>query len=102
MCIRDRFIAQMCARFGVSLNFGRRIQPLVELARGSEPKKRKLLLEMIERSFAEESRRVAEERAGGAPEDWRVLSSVARLLHGWNPPSWFERWNDEPPRPLRS
>ena len=98
----SRIIAELCARYGVSLAFGRKLQPLVELACKSEARKQSLLLEMVERSFAEESKRIAREKAGGAPDDWHVLSSVARLLHGWNPPSWFERWNDEPPRPIRS
>ena len=89
----------MCTRFRVSLDFGRRLQPLVERAVRSEPEKQRLLLAMIERSFAEEARRVALEKAGGEPDDWRVLSTVAGVLHGWNPPAWFDRWDDLPPRP---
>ena len=64
-----RFIAQLCSRFRVSLDFGRRLQPLVVRAMQSEPEKRRLLLEMIERSFAEESRRAALERKAGSPDD---------------------------------
>ena len=87
-----RFVAEMCTRFRVSLDFGRRLQPLVEKAARSSPDKRRLLLELVERSFAEEGRRAEQERSGCSPEDWRVLVNVAGVLHGWHPPLWFERW----------
>ena len=89
----------MCNRFRVSLEFGRRLQPLVERAARSDPEKQRRLLDMIERSFAEEGRRAERERQGCSSEDWRALTTVARVLHGWNPPSWFDRWEDERPRP---
>ena len=92
-----RYISKMCSRFRVSLDFGRRLQPLVEKAARSEPSKRRLLLEMVERSFAEEGRRAHIERTGCTPEDWRLLVGVASVLHGWNPPEWFDRWEDEQP-----
>jgi hypothetical protein len=79
-----RLIAQLCARFRVSADFGRRLQPLVDKATRSEPRKRRLLLEMVERSFAEEACRAREQL-----EDWRSLVVVAGMLHGWNPPVWF-------------
>lgn len=89
-----RLIAQLCSRFRVSLDFGRRLQPLVEMAVRAEPRKQRLLLEMVERSFAEEERRVARARQAGPAEDWRTLAAVARVLHGWNPPSWFD-WSED-------
>lgn len=91
-----RFVAEMCTRFCVSLDFGRRLQPLVEKAARAAPEKQRLLLELVERSFAEEGRRAELERNGCSPEDWRVLANVACVLHGWRPPQWFERWEDEP------
>jgi hypothetical protein len=91
-----RFVAEMCTRYHVSLDFGRRLQPLVEKAARSTPQKQRLLLELVERSFAEESRRAELERSGCSPEDWRVLVSVAGVLHGWQPPQWFDRWEDDP------
>ncbi len=101
-----RLIAQLCTRFRVSLDFGRRLQPLVEKAVAAEPEKRRLLLELVERSFAEEARRIGDEVRTGEPgftaRDRQSLSTVASVLHGWNPPSWFERWDDEPPRPRPS
>jgi hypothetical protein len=93
-----RFIAMLCARFRVSRDFGRRLQPLVEKAVRAEPEKRRLLLELVERSFAEEARRAELERADCASDDRRALRAVASVLHGWQPPAWFERWEDEPPR----
>lgn len=94
-----RFLARLCSQYQVSLDFGRRLEPLVRKALLSEPEKRRLLLEMVERSFEEESRRARRERRGGnSDEDWQALTTVASLLHGWNPPSWFDRWEDEPPR----
>jgi hypothetical protein len=93
-----RFIAQLCSRYRVSLDFGRRLQPLVEMAAKAEPRKQRLLLEMVERSFAEEGRRLARERESGPGSDWRALLGVARVLHGWNPPSWFD-WSEDQHRP---
>ena len=94
-----RIIARLCSHFRVSLDFGRRLQPLVEKAAQAEPEKQRLLLELVERSFAEESRRVElERRSDTRDEDWRALINVASVLHGWNPPGWFDRWDDEPPR----
>jgi hypothetical protein len=89
----DRVIARFCARFGVSLAFGRKLRPLVEKAARAEPRKKRLLLELVERSFAEEARRAAEQLG-----DWRALTTVASVLHGWDPPRWFEGWRDSPPR----
>lgn len=85
-----RFIAQLCSRFQVSLDFGRRLQPLVEMASRSAPGKQRLLLELVERSFAEEGQRAERERSGGPEDDRRVLLMVARVLHSWNPPAWFD------------
>src|SRR5262245_23949064 len=96
-----RFIARLCSRYQVSLDFGRRLEPLVEKAAQSSPEEQRLLPEMVERSFAEEGRRAERERRrGNTADDWQALTTVAGLLHGWNPPSWFDRWEDEPPRAL--
>ena len=94
-----RLIAQLCSRFRVSIDFGRRLQPLIDKALAApDPAKRKGLLELVERSFAEEGRRAQLERTGSStPDEWRALQSVARMLHTWNPPGWFERW-EEPPK----
>ena len=86
-------ISELCQRFGVSSEFGRRIRPLAERAASSEPEKRRLILELIERSFAEEARRAAALRASFSPEDWRVITTVASVLHAWRPPGWFDRWD---------
>jgi hypothetical protein len=93
-----RFVSEMCTRFRVSPAFGQRLRPLIENAARSSPEKQRLLLELVERSFAEEGRRAELERSGCTPEDWRVLASVAGVLHGWHPPRWFDRWEDEPRR----
>jgi hypothetical protein len=50
---------------------------------------------MVERSFAEEASRAQRELRG--EKDQRALSNVARLLHGWTPPTWLDDW-DEPLR----
>jgi len=94
-----RFIAQLCNRFRVSLDFGRRLQPLVEMAARSAPRKKRLLLELVERSFAEEGRRVDLERGQDPSDDRRALEMVARVLHGWNPPTWFDWSEGGPPGP---
>ena len=90
-----RIIAELCKRFGVSQEFGRRLLPLVERATRSNPEKRQRILEMIERSFAEEARRkAAQGPANLAPEERRVLCTVARVLHDWNPPRWLHYWEE--------
>ncbi len=91
-------IAELCRRFRVSAEFGRRLRPLVERAALAEPGKQRLILELVERSFAEEARRSAALRASVlSAEDLRCLSTVASVLHSWKPPGWLERW-EEPPR----
>jgi hypothetical protein len=95
----SRFIAQLCRRFRVPPEFGRRLQPLVQRAAESEPEKQRLLLEMVERSFAEEARRMERERASLPGDEWRALNTVAGVLHGWNAPEWFDRWDEEPDSP---
>lgn len=93
-----RLIGELCSRFRVSVDFGRRLQPLVEKAlAASDPTKRKGLLDLVERSFAEESQRARRLRGVQDPDDWRALRTVAGMLHAWNPPGWFERW-EEPTR----
>ena len=90
-----RIIAELCKRFGVSQEFGRRLLPLVERATRSDTEKGRRLLEMIERSFAEEARRVASQGpANLTSEEWRMLSTVARVLHDWNPPRWLHYWEE--------
>ncbi len=93
----SRIIADLCQRFGVSQDFGRRLKPLVERAARSEPEKRRRMLELVERSFAEEARRADEQRVAEltlAPEERRVLTTIARALHHWQPPRWLDDWED--------
>ncbi len=91
-------IDELCRRFGVSGGFGRRLLPLVERAVRSEPGKQRLILELVERSFAEEASRNSTRWNGVLTgEEWRCVRTVASLLHGWRPPAWLERWEDPPP-----
>jgi len=92
-----QFIEQLCRRYRVTPDFGRRLLPLAERAARSAPGKQRLICELIERSFAEEGRRMLLERTGSTPEEWAAVRTVAAILHAWNPPEWFERW-DQPPQ----
>jgi len=86
----DAFIADLCQRFRVSPDFGRRLLPLVKRARDCEPGLSQRLLDMVERSFAEESKRTLHGRpAAVGEEDWKTLTTVARVLHDWSPPLWL-------------
>ena len=64
------------------------------MAARADPRKQRLLLEMVERSFAEEGRRAERDRTGSPGDDWKALLLVARTLHGWNPPNWFD-WTQD-------
>lgn len=73
------------------MEFGRRILPLVERAGRVRPELRKRILEMVERSFAEEARRQKDNSPmkNLEPDDRKILSTVAAVLHGWKPPFWL-------------
>ena len=87
----SKIIDELCDRHGVSLEFGRRIQPLVERAGKVRPELRKRILEMVERSFVEEARRQKERKPmkNLDPADRKILITVAAALHGWKPPFWL-------------
>jgi len=85
-------IRELCARHGVAESFGLRLRPLIERALKSPPEARRRILDMVERSFAQEATR--EGRAGRTlPEaDRRILTTVAGILHAWDPPEWLKQW----------
>lgn len=103
-----QIIEQLCRRYRVPRAFGERLRPLIVRASTREPDVRQRIMDMIERSFVQESERErqrerleAEQRgrrtspdaaraAARAIED-RVLHTVAAILHGWEPPDWIER-----------
>jgi len=87
----SRIIDELCDRHGVSLEFGRRIQPLVERAERVRPELRRRILEMVERSFVEEARRQKKRSPmkNLEPDERKILSTVAAVLHGWKPPFWL-------------
>ena len=88
-------IDELCRRFGVSPKFGNRLRPLIERAQVVPAESSRRIMDLVERSFAEEARRAREEeaerRANGQRER-RVLSAVAAILHGWDPPEWLRDW----------
>jgi hypothetical protein len=81
-------------RYGVPAEFANRLLPLVEKAQFAAPEVRQRIIELVEASFEKEAERRAWKRTveGGSP-DARVLRTVARALHAWNPPG----WGDPPP-----
>lgn len=89
-------IERLCSRFHVSPDFGRQLLPLVQRALLSTPDKRRLILEMVERSFVEEARLVAQAHGLTQAAEWWCLTAVARLLHDWDLPAWL---SDAGPRP---
>lgn len=102
-------IERLCRRYRVPRAFGERLRPLILRATTREPDVRQRIMDMIERSFVQESERErqrerleAEQKglrisrdqaraAAHAIED-RVLHTVAAILHGWEPPEWIERF----------
>ena len=92
-------IDELCRRYGVSPKFGNRLRPLIERAQVVPAESGARIMDMVERSFAEEARRVREEEAqkrGTAQHERRVLSAVAAILHGWDPPEWLRQWREKP------
>ena len=95
-----RFIEDLCRRYGVSHEFGKRLTPLVERANSSPAEKKARILDLVTRSFEQEARR-AEEQGGPAPpprplspEERKILLTVASILHAWSPPGWLEQWGE--------
>jgi len=95
-----RFIEQLCRRYGVSPDFGKRLRPLVERAQNADPEKKARILDLVTRSFEQEARR-RKERTIPTPkvprlteEELKVLRTVATILHNWSPPGWLEQWGE--------
>jgi hypothetical protein len=90
----ERTIADLCRRYGVPLEFGERMKPLLERAREKKPRVRLRLFRMVKESFEEEARRIRATRSPRDmhPEDWNVIKAVAAVLHEWRPPVWLRVW----------
>ena len=95
-----RFIEEHCRRYGVPLEFGKRLTPLVERANSSPAEKKARILDLVTRSFEQEARR-AEDRQEPTPPSRRlspgerkILLTVASILHAWSPPGWLEQWGE--------
>lgn len=89
-----RIIEELCRRYRVSPKWGGKLLPLVERAQVVAPEAASRILDLVERSFAEEARRAREEEArrGADDADHRVLRAVAPILHDWSPPRWLRKW----------
>ena len=92
MSPEDADLDQLCSRFGVSHEFGRRLSPILRRALGSPPERRRFLLGLVERSFAREADRLRRRRSERELEEDRALVSIAGTLHAWDTPSWFKSW----------
>ncbi len=86
-----------CQRYGVSREFGLRLRPLIERALKSPPEAKKRILDMVERSFLQEASRpdARKDTMKHLPEaDRKILSTVANILHNWEPPKWLKYWGE--------
>lgn len=93
----QEFISDLCRRYGVSEEFGRRLLPLAERAEEVRPEMRKRLHDFLVRSFLAQAAIEVEEGRENAswnptPEERRLLEQVAGVLHEWTPPGWLDRW----------
>lgn len=89
----DPLLATLAQRYGLGVDFARRLAPLVARARAATPDVRRRLIELVESSFEREARRLAEVRRRREQQEDEALRRVARLLHAWRPPAWFEAWS---------
>ena len=98
----ERTIADLCRRYGVPREFGERMCPLLERARGKRPRVRLRLLRMVKESFEEEARRIQNQMSPRdlPPNEWDVVKTVAAVLHGWKPPIWLRVWEETQRRRL--
>lgn len=93
-----QLIENLCRRHGVPRAFGEKLRPLLRRAQRAEPDARQRILDLVARSFEEESRRCRDEeratqRMQALPEtDRKILQTVASVLHGWAPPAWLTGW----------
>ena len=101
----DRILTDLAGRYDVPEGFGQRFVPLLQRALEAGPDVRSRILELVERSFVRESERVGRLRAEAerrqSPE-WKLVVTVARIVHNWSPPEWLIHWGgpaDEEPRP---
>lgn len=83
----EKWIERSCRRYGVSREFGERLLPLVQRARGAAPDVRKRILDLVESSLEREASALALERLP-RPEE-RALTTIAGVLHRWSPPDWL-------------
>ena len=90
----DPILDDLARRYGLPAEFALRLLPLVGRARAAPADVRQRILELVESSFAREARRLAQVRLRREGEEDKALLRVARLLHGWNPPPWFEAWSE--------
>jgi hypothetical protein len=90
----DAHIEELCGTYGVSRAFGERLRPLLLRAMKSTAEKRARLLQLVERSFAEEAARPPTTMTpSDLPQDeLAALRTVAGVLHSWNPPVWLKMW----------
>jgi len=92
----DRILDELCRRHGVSRTFGERLRPLLDRARESNADARQRILALVERSFAQEAERVrTEARSEARVVERKMLSSVAAILHDWEPPDWLDKWSGD-------
>ncbi len=87
----------LCLTYRVSSAFGDRLRPLLERAAQSPPEKQQRLLELVERSFAEESVRTKRTpwKRGLTALERKSLLTVAQTLHDWKSPTWLKVWESQ-------
>jgi len=85
--------AALCLRFSVPGEFGRRMLPFIQRVCAAPSAERERLFQALCLRFREESERLEESYAVAAEPDLDALESVARILHTWQPPSWFRSWS---------
>ncbi len=89
-------IQDLCARFGLKIEHGENLRPLIERALGAPQPLRDRILKLVEGNLE----RIAHyrERRDASKEELvnlKVLGIVARILHNWEPPSWLLEWDGQ-------
>ena len=86
---------RLVQRYAVPPQYGKRFLPLVGRSLAASPEIRARILSLIENSFRREEERLQQRRQALVNStEWKMVLSVASILHSWEPPEWLMSWGE--------